>query len=176
MRSRYEEHHKVKFEDSALIEAVKLSHRYVMERKLPDKAIDLIDEAAAKLRVAIHSMPKFIKEKKTQLEKLQADEEAAWAARDYENAAKYKTERVRLETEYSEALTKWRIDINLDDVVGASDIAEVVSSWTGIPVKSMLETEAEKLLQMEDVLKRRIIVRLRQLKLSVMPSAVRVAV
>ena len=157
LRSRYEEHHKVKFEDSALIEAVKLSHRYVMERKLPDKAIDLIDEAAAKLRVAIHSMPKFIKEKKTQLEKLQADEEAAWAARDYENAAKYKTERVRLETEYSEALTKWRIDINLDDVVEASDIAEVVSSWTGIPVKSMLETEAEKLLQMEDVLKQRII-------------------
>ncbi|MFN8446590.1 MAG: AAA family ATPase [Caldilineaceae bacterium] len=157
LRGRYEDHHKVKFQDEALVEAVKLSHRYVTERKLPDKAIDLIDEAAAKLRVAMHSMPKNIKEKKSQLEKLQADEEGAWAARDYENAARYKTERVRLESEYAEEVSKWRKDANLDDIVEASDVAEIVSAWTGIPVKSMLETEAEKLLNMEDVLKKRII-------------------
>ncbi len=157
LRSRYEEHHQVKYNDESLVQAVKLSHRYVTGRKLPDKAIDLIDEAAAKLRVAMYSMPKILKEKKVQLEKLQFDEEAAWAARDYENAAKYKTERVRLETEYNDEVRVWRINANLDEVVEASDIAEIVSTWTGIPVKSMLETEALKLLNMEEVLKKRII-------------------
>ncbi len=157
LRGRYEEHHKVQFSDEALVQAVKLSHRYVMDRRLPDKAIDLIDEAAAKLRVAIYSMPKPLKEKRTLLEKLTAEEEAAWAARDYEAAAKVKTERVRLESEVEEESERWRVEVGLDDVVEASDIASIVSAWTGIPVSSMLETEAEKLLGMEDALKQRII-------------------
>jgi ATP-dependent Clp protease ATP-binding subunit ClpC len=157
LRNRYEDHHKVRYADDALVQAVKLSHRYVMDRRLPDKAIDLIDEAAAKLRVAIYSMPKSLKEKKIQLDKLQAEEEAAWAARDYELAASVKTERVRLDSEVKEEMDRWRIDAGLDEVVEASDIASIVSAWTGIPVTSMLESEAEKLLQMEDALHARII-------------------
>ncbi len=154
---KYEEHHKVTFSDDAIVQAVRLSHRYVMDRRLPDKAIDLMDEAAAKLRVAIFSMPKTLKEKKIALEALVKDEENAWAARDYEAAARVKTERVRLEGELTEEMTKWRVDANLDDVVEASDIASIVSQWTGIPVSNMLESEAEKLLGMEDALKTRII-------------------
>jgi ATP-dependent Clp protease ATP-binding subunit ClpC len=154
---KYEEHHKVTFSDDAIIEAVRLSHRYVMDRRLPDKAIDLMDEAAAKLRVAIFSMPKALKEKKTTLEALVKEEEEAWAARDYEAAARVKTERVRLEGELTEEMAAWRVDANLDDMVEASDIAAIVSQWTGIPVTNMLESEAEKLLGMEDALKLRII-------------------
>ncbi|MCL4862137.1 MAG: AAA family ATPase, partial [Caldilineaceae bacterium] len=157
LRHRYEEHHKVTYNDQALVEAVKLSHRYVTDRRLPDKAIDLIDEAAARLRVAMYSMPGRLKEMKVMLDKLVTDEEAAWAARDYENAAIYKTERVRLETEYAEAVAQWRQASGLDETVEATDIAQIVHSWTGIPVSSMLQTEQEKLIHMEDHLRQRII-------------------
>jgi ATP-dependent Clp protease ATP-binding subunit ClpC len=157
LRRRYEEHHHVVFDDEALVQAVKLSHRYVTDRKLPDKAIDLMDEAAAKLRVAIYSMPSGLKEKKSQLEQLIAAEEEAWASRDYENAAQYKTERVRLEEQYNEEVGAWREATGLDELVEAKDIADVVSSWTGIPVSSMLQTEQEKLLHMEDALRERIV-------------------
>ncbi len=157
LRSRYEEHHHVVYEDEALVQAVKLSHRYINDRRLPDKAIDVIDEAAAKLRVAIYSMPPMLKTMKEELDKLVADEESAWASRDYENAAKYKTDRVRLEEEYTEAVSKWRVDAGLDELVEAADVAHVVSTWTGIPVTSVLQTESEKLLNMEEHLKKRII-------------------
>jgi len=157
LRARYEEHHHVTYEDEALVQAVKLSHRYINDRRLPDKAIDVIDEAAAKLRVAIYSMPPMLKTMKEELDQLVADEESAWASRDYENAAKYKTERVRLEDEYTEAVGKWRVDAGLDELVEAADVAHVVSTWTGIPVTSVLQTEGEKLLNMEDHLKKRII-------------------
>ena len=156
-RPWYEDHHKIRFDDEALVQAVKLSHRYVADRRLPDKAIDLIDEAAAKLRVAIYSMPVRLKEMKGQLQQLTADEEAAWAARDYEHAAEYKTERVRLEQEYNGAVEGWRAEVGLDDIVDARDIAAVVSAWTGIPVSNMLQTETEKLLNMEDHLRLRIV-------------------
>lgn len=157
LRHRYEEHHSVTYNDQALVEAVKLSHRYVTDRRLPDKAIDLIDEAAARLRVAMYSMPGRLKEMKSNLDKLVADEEGAWAARDYENAAIYKTERVRLESEYAEAVAQWRQESGLDEMVEATDIAQIVHSWTGIPVSSMLQTEQEKLIHMEDHLRQRII-------------------
>ena len=157
LRHRYEEHHAVVFDDEALVQAVKLSHRYVTDRKLPDKAIDLMDEAAAKLRVAMYSMPAALKEKKAALEKLGADEEAAWAARNYEDAAQFKTERVRLEEQYKEEVAAWRGESGLDDVVEARDIADVVSSWTGIPMSNLLQTESEKLLHMEDALRKRIV-------------------
>ena len=157
LRERYEEHHNVIYQDEALEEAVKLSSRYVNDRRLPDKAIDLIDEAAAKLRVAMYSMPPELKAKKSHLGELVAQEEQAWAARDYENAAQYKTERVRLEEEYNTAYEAWREEKDLDEMVDAGDIAEVIHSWTGIPVSSMMETEAEKLLHMEDVLRERIV-------------------
>ena len=157
LRSRYEDHHAIKFEDEALSEAVKLSHRYVTDRRLPDKAIDLIDEAAAKLRVAIYSMPPHLKEKKAKLEELVSQEESAWAKREYEDAAQFKSERIRLEEEYSHEVHEWREDAGLDDIVAAEDIAEVVSSWTGIPINSMLQSESEKLLDMEKILRERII-------------------
>lgn len=157
LRGRYEEHHHVTFEDEALVQAVKLSHRYVNDRRLPDKAIDVMDEAAAKLRVAIYSMPPMLKTMKEELDKLIAAEEAAWAARDYENAARYKTDRVRLEEEYTTAVGQWRGEAGLDEVVEAADIAQVVSTWTGIPVNSVLQTESEKLLDMEGHLRKRII-------------------
>ncbi len=157
LRSRYEEHHHVVYEDEALVQAVKLSNRYINDRRLPDKAIDLMDEAAAKLRVAIYSMPQALKTMKSELDKLVADEEAAWASRDYENAARYKTDRVRLEEEYTQAVTQWRDEAGLDELVEASDIAHMVSAWTGIPVNSVLQTESVKLLDMEGHLRQRIV-------------------
>ena len=108
------------------------------DRRLPDKAIDLMDEAAAKLRVAMYSMPPRLKEMKAKLGNCRPEEEAAWAARDYENAAQFKTERVRLDGEYKELAERWRVEADLDEIVEARDIAAVVSSWTGIPVTSML--------------------------------------
>ena len=157
LRTRYEEHHDVVFDDEALVQAVKLSHRYVTDRRLPDKAIDLMDEAAAKLRVAFYSMPASLKEMKTELDELVIAEEQAWASRDYENAAQVKTERARLEGQFQEEVAKWHIDADLDEIVDADDIADIVSAWTGIPVKSMLEAESEKLLHMEDTLRERIV-------------------
>jgi ATP-dependent Clp protease ATP-binding subunit ClpC len=157
LRRRYEEHHKVVFDDEALVQAVKLSHRYVADRKLPDKAIDLMDEAAAKLRVAMYLMPHSLKEKKGVVEKLVAEEEAAWAARNYETAAQVKTERVRLEDQYKAEVEKWREATGLDEVVEARDIADVVSAWTGIPMSNLIQTEGEKLLNMEDALRKRIV-------------------
>jgi ATP-dependent Clp protease ATP-binding subunit ClpC len=157
LRRRYEDHHKVVFDDEALVQAVKLSHRYVTDRRLPDKAIDLMDEAAAKLRVAIYSMPNSLKEAKSKLEQLIADEEAAWASRDYENAAQFKTERVRLEDQYNTDVEAWRAETGLDEVVDVNDIAQVVSTWTGIPISSMIQAESEKLLNMEEELQKRIV-------------------
>ena len=157
LRARYEEHHQVHYNDEALVQAVKLSHRYVPDRRLPDKAIDLMDEAAAKLRVAMFLMPPRLREMKGELSELQAQEEKAWEERDYENAAKYKAERVRVEEAYNELVVGWRVEANLDDIVDESDIAAVVSAWTGIPVSNLLQTETAKLLHMEEKLRDRII-------------------
>ncbi len=157
LRDRYEAHHNVKFTDEALEAAARLSHRYVTDRHLPDKAIDVIDEAASKLRVAIYSMPEELKEKRKRLTQLQTEEEAAWQQRDYERAAQMKAERLRLEAEFQAERDAWRREKNLDEVVEVSDIAEVVASWTGIPIRDMLQTEAEKLLKMEEKLHERII-------------------
>jgi ATP-dependent Clp protease ATP-binding subunit ClpC len=157
LRSRYEAHHKVNITDEALTAATKLSHRYITERKLPDKAIDLMDEAAAKLRVALFSLPPELKEKKTEIDKLQTDEDAASGSRDYQRAAECKAERLRLESEFNDLRREWEREHQLDEVVNAEDIAEVISSWTGIPLTQMLETEAEKLLCMEERLQQRIV-------------------
>jgi ATP-dependent Clp protease ATP-binding subunit ClpC len=157
LRSRYEAHHGVQFTDEALVAAAKLSHRYVTERHLPDKAIDLMDEAAAKLRVALYSMPTELKEMKTRLDRLLAEEEQAGLNREYELAARIKVQRLQLEDEYQTLYDAWKQEHTLDEVVDQGDIAEVVASWTGIPMQQMLETEAEKLLRMEDALHKRII-------------------
>ncbi len=157
LRDRYEAHHKVHFTDNAINAAAKLSSRYVTDRFLPDKAIDLMDEAAAKLRVALYSMPTDLKKMKSEVDRLMAEEEQAGMERDYERAARKKAERLRLETEFNGKRDQWEAEHKLDEVVDESDIADVVSQWTGIPVNQMLQTEAERLLDMEAKLHERII-------------------
>jgi ATP-dependent Clp protease ATP-binding subunit ClpC len=157
LKHRYEEHHNVTYTDEALTSAARLSHRYVTDRHLPDKAIDLIDEAASKLRVAIYSMPEDLKEKRKRLTKLQNEENEAGQRQDWEHAAQLKAERLRLEEEFQQERDTWRQEKNLDELVEVSDIAQVVASWTGIPVQDMLQTEAEKLLHMEAAVHTRII-------------------
>jgi ATP-dependent Clp protease ATP-binding subunit ClpC len=157
LRDRYEAHHKVRFSDEALVSAARLSARYVTDRHLPDKAIDLIDEAAAKLRVALFSLPDELKVMKTEIDRMSAEEEQAGLERDYERAAKKKAERLRIETEFTEKRDAWEAEHKLDEVVDVNDIAEVIEQWTGIPVNQMMETETEKLLHMEDRLHERII-------------------
>ncbi len=156
LKDRYEAHHKISFNDDALVAAVRLSARYVTDRRLPDKAIDLMDEAAAKLRVALYSLPPELKEMKTDLERLTAEEEQAGLERDYERAARKKAERLRMETDFNAAREKWEDEYKLDETVDVNDIADVVAQWTGIPVAQMMETEQDKLLHMEDRLRERI--------------------
>lgn len=157
LRDRYEAHHRVTISDDAIEAAARLSDRYVTGRKLPDKAIDLLDEAAAKLRVALYSMPPRLREMKDAIDRLTTEEEAAGMARDYERAAQYKMQRIQLEEEYEQERYSWQQEHTLDEVVEAADIAAVVHQWTGIPISQMLETENEKLLRMEEALHRRVI-------------------
>jgi ATP-dependent Clp protease ATP-binding subunit ClpC len=157
LRDRYEAHHKVRFSDEALVAAARLADRYVTDRHLPDKAIDLMDEAAAKLRVALYSLPPELKEKKTEIDRFQAEEDAASTARDYQHAAEIKAERLRKEEEFKKERDVWESEHKLDEVVDVNDIAEVVHQWTGIPLNQMMETESAKLLQMEERLHERII-------------------
>ncbi len=157
LRDRYEAHHQVRISDEAIVAAVRLSHRYVTERRLPDKAIDLIDEAAAKVRVALHTLPPELRKMEAEIARLQREEEAAHTNQDYARAAELKAQRLRLEQVFQRRREAWQQDQRLDEVVGAEDIAQVVASWTGIPVAQMMETEAEKLLRMEDALRQRIV-------------------
>ncbi|HEX7432709.1 MAG TPA: AAA family ATPase [Anaerolineaceae bacterium] len=157
LRDRYEAHHKVRFSDEALISAARLSERYVTDRRLPDKAIDLIDEAAAKLRLALYSLPPELKALKSDLDRLNAEEEQAGLERDYERAARKKAERMRMETEFNTGRDQWESEHKLDEVVDVDDICEVIAQWTGIPVSQMMEAESSKLLHMEERLHERII-------------------
>jgi len=157
LRDRYEAHHKVHFSDEALVAAARLADRYVTDRHLPDKAIDLMDEAAAKLRVALYSLPDDLKVMKNEIEKHRAEEEQAGLERDYERAAQKKAERLRIEQEFNTQRESWESDHQLDEVVDVDDIAEVVHQWTGIPLTQMMESETEKLLHMEERLHERII-------------------
>jgi ATP-dependent Clp protease ATP-binding subunit ClpC len=157
LRDRYEAHHKVTISDEAVEASARLSARYVTGRRLPDKAIDLLDEAAAKLRVALYSLPPRLKEMKDAVTRLEAEEEAAGMAREYERAAEYKVERIRLQEEYEREVNNWQQNNAIDEVVDADDIASVVQQWTGIPVQQMLESESEKLLRMEEALHERVI-------------------
>ena len=157
LRDRYEAHHNVRYADEALVQAVKLSHRYVSDRNLPDKAIDLMDEAAAKLRVALYSLPDDLKVMKTEIDRTLAEEEQAGVERNYERAAEMKSKRLQLEEVFNEKREKWVGEHELDEIVDVDDIAEVIAMWTGIPVNQMLETESEKLLNMEERLHERLI-------------------
>ncbi len=157
LRDRYEAHHKVRISDAAIIAAARLSHRYVTDRHLPDKAIDLMDEAAAKLRVALYTLPPELKSKQMELQRLQTEIDSASTVEDYKRAAELKTERINLHAEFNLEREVWQQEHQLDETIEEEDIAEVVASWTGIPLAQMMETEAEKLLRMEDGLGQRVI-------------------
>lgn len=157
LRDRYEAHHSITISEEAIEAAVRLSDRYVTGRKLPDKAIDLLDEASAKLRVALYSAPPRLREMKEAIDRMMTEEETAGMARDYERAAQIKVERLQLEEEYQRERYIWQKENTLDEVVDSEDIAQVVAQWTGIPVSQMLESESEKLLRMEEALHERVI-------------------
>lgn len=158
LRDKYEAHHKVKITDEAIDAAVKYSVRYIADRYLPDKAIDLIDEAASKVRIGALSAPAPIKELEEKLRAAAAEKEAAVSSQDFERAAEKRDEEKRLTEELEHAKDGWK---NRDDIkhlsIGESDIAEIVHAWTGIPVERLGEDESERLLHLEDELHRRII-------------------
>ena len=157
LRDKYEAHHKVKITDEALEAAVTLSSRYLTERFLPDKAIDLMDEAGSRVRIALSSMPNDLKEMETRLAQLVTDGRAAADAREYERAAQLRDQEQALRQEYNRRRDEWTQATGRDSVVDEKDIAEIVAKQTGIPVTRMFEEEAEKLLQLEDHLHERVI-------------------
>ena len=157
LRPRYEAHHKVKISDSAIEAAVKLSKRYITERFLPDKAIDLIDEAASKLRIDMESLPPEIKQQEQKVQLLTEEEAAASQRAEYAKAAEIKAERMRIEEDSKKAKDKWMAEKKLDNEVDDETIAELVAKQTGVPVSTMKESEAEKLMHMEDRLHERIV-------------------
>ena len=154
---KYESHHRVKIDESALIAAVKLSNRYITDRNLPDKAVDLIDEAASKLRLDSESFPSELREKENFIQQLQYQEEAASQREEYEKAAEFRTERLNQERQYDDGHQEWLKDHKVEMTVTEKDIGELISEWTGIPAREMLENETEKLLHMEKRLHNRVV-------------------
>ena len=157
LRPRYEAHHKVQIDDSALVAAARLSDRYITDRHLPDKAIDFIDEAASKLRIDAETLPGNLQDLENRVRQLADQEEAASQRSEYEQAAQLKTERLRLEQERQEERQRLQGESKADMVVDEMDIAELVSRWTGIPTGRLMGQEAERLVNMEEVLHQRII-------------------
>jgi ATP-dependent Clp protease ATP-binding subunit ClpC len=157
LRPRYEAHHKVDIDDSALIAAARLSDRYITGRQLPDKAVDFIDEAASSLRIDAESLPADVKNIEERIEQLLDQEDAAAQRTDYERAAEIRVERLRLAEEYEAEREHLQRDRRTDMVVGELDIAELVSKWTGIPAGRLLEGEGERLMHMEENLHQRLI-------------------
>ena len=157
LRPRYEAHHKVTIDDSALSAAAKLSDRYIVDRHLPDKAVDFIDEAASKLRIDSESLPSDLKETEDHIHRLADQEESASQRAEYERAAQLRTERLRLEEEFRQRKQELLGGRVLDMVVDENDIAELLSKWTGIPAGRMLEGEGERLVNMEEGLHQRLI-------------------
>lgn len=157
LKSRYESHHGVMITDSAIESAVKLSDRYLTERFLPDKAIDLIDEACARARIEIYSMPDELKQMENRLEQLTDEGRKAVEMRNYEQAAKLRDETEMLQKEYRRKKNEWMKQRGIDDRVTEDDIAQIISTWTGIPVSRMLESEMDKLLKMEERIHERLV-------------------
>jgi len=157
LRDKYEAYHKVKIGDDALDSAAELSAKFISDRFLPDKAIDLIDEAASKKRIDIQSVPSEIKGMEFELQKMAQEGMAAVQAQEYEKAAALRDQAEALRLRYQEARDKWLQEKQMSEVVTATDIADVVSSWTGIPTNQLMEKERERLLRMEEELHRRVI-------------------
>jgi ATP-dependent Clp protease ATP-binding subunit ClpC len=157
LRPRYEAHHKIKVTDEALEAAVKLSQRYIADRQLPDKAIDLIDEAASKSRIDSESAPPEVKSLEQRIKHLTNEEEAASQRQEYEQAATLKAERLKLESEYAKAKEAWLQKEKISNEVTDENIANLVSSWSGIPISQMVEGETEKFVHMEERIHERLI-------------------
>ncbi len=158
LRDRYEAHHKVSIPDEAIEAAVKLSSRYITDRFLPDKAIDLIDEAASRVRLSRQTMPESIHALEEKLLKLGANKKEAAKVQDFENAAKLKSEEEATRQELSRAKADWENNANGERIqVTAEDIAYVTSQWTGVPVKQLTTEESERLLKLESELHERIV-------------------
>jgi ATP-dependent Clp protease ATP-binding subunit ClpC len=157
LKPRYEGHHKVEISDAALEAAARLSDRYLTERHLPDKAIDLIDEAASKHVIDSQSMTPELRQLKRRLDELALETEAAAQRQDYEAAARIKAEVEKIKLEYEEQKAQWEKENPVSGEVTEQDIAELVGTMTGIPVSRLMEGEAEKLLHMEENLHERVI-------------------
>ena len=157
LRPRYEAHHNVDITDAALAAAARLSDRYITGRQLPDKAVDLIDEAASKLRIDAESLPAPLKEREEQIRRLTDQEQAAAERSDYERAAELRTERLRLQQEYDAGKLALLGERPMERVVDEMDIARLISAWTGVPTGRLMEGEGERLVHMEDDLHRRVV-------------------
>ena len=157
LKPRYEKHHGLNIADEAISSAIKLSSRYIFDRYLPDKAIDLIDEAAAKLRIENDSMPKEIKDLRDSISNIKDQEHAASSRNDYEIAANLKTEHIRINEKFSNLLNEWQSEHEVSDTVRDKDIAVLIEEKTGIPVTRLLEGEVEKFLNLEKRLHTRVI-------------------
>ena len=158
LRDRYEAHHKVRITDEALGAAVKLSERYIPDRFLPDKAIDLMDEAASRVRIQACTAPPDVREQEKRLEAVLIEKKEAISHQDFEKAAALRDQERNLNREIEEKRAEWtRSQTNARDVVTEEDIAQVVSQWTGIPVSRMTEQEAQRLIRLEETLHRRLV-------------------
>ena len=160
LRPKYEAHHKMKISDEALAAAVELSVKYIPDRFLPDKAIDLMDEAAASLRVSRMTAPPDLKRMEEELATLSRDKEEAIKAQEFERAAGVRDREIKLREAYETAKEAWAggsHPANREETVTASHIADVVTEWTGIPVSRLLESEGERLLGLEETLRSRVI-------------------
>ena len=158
LRDRYEAHHQVHFTDEALQAAVEMSDRYIQDRFLPDKAIDVIDEAGARMRIRNMTLPKELRDLDDKLREVRSKKDKAIGAQDFETAAELRDKESKLKTEREQAEKKWEEDTSKQvSQVTVKDIADVVSMTTGVPVSNLTEAETEKLLRMESVLHERVI-------------------
>lgn len=157
LRDKYEAFHRARITDEAIEAAVRMSHRYITDRFLPDKAIDLMDEAASKVRMKAVAQPDDVKVMEKKLADIRVEKMAAINAQEYERAAKLRDSEGELKNALEAARTAWHRDENTHIVVEADDIAEVVGQWTGIPVKRIAAKESERLLKLEKLLKKRVV-------------------
>ena len=158
IRDKYEAHHKVKITDEAIEHAVKMSVRYISDRFLPDKAIDLIDEAASRLRIKNLTAPPDVKELEDKIDTVKKEKEAAITAQEYEKAAELRDKEKKLSEDLKKQKESWESETrNTEEQVTGNEIDEIISSWTGIPVKTIAEDEGERLLKLEDTLHARVI-------------------
>lgn len=158
LRDRYEAHHRVKITDESIEQAVKLSDRYITDRFMPDKAIDLIDEAASRVRLRSYTIPPNLKEMEQKLDELKKEKDASVQSQEFEKAASLRDKEQKLREELENTKNDWKQkQVRADSEVTPDDIAHVVASWTGIPVKKLAEEETDRLLNMESILHERVI-------------------